>query len=127
LRPPDHLPDRARAHFVNLVGACAVAHFKPSDLELLCAWAETCVAREEAAFHMTQPGGLVDAEGRKSVWVIVHSAACKTLADLAKALRVGPMQRTRKAPKREPGPMGAFERYRLEGGLDDDERDIGRG
>jgi hypothetical protein len=114
LKPPDSLPDAARRAFVDLVASVPSNHFKAPDLGLLCRWAEMTALAEECAFHMAQPGGIVDEDGRSSAWVTTHANATKVLALLALRLRLGPQSRAMKAPKKEAGPVSYYDRQRAQ-------------
>jgi phage terminase small subunit len=114
LRPPDSLPDAARRCFANVVASLPASHFKPADIDLLCRWAEAAAAAEEAAFQMAQPGGMVTTDGKVSPWFAIHASATKTLNALALRLRIGPQSRARRQSKKEPAPISAYDRMRLE-------------
>jgi phage terminase small subunit len=114
LRPPDGLPDGARRCFVDLVTALPAGHFKPADLPLLCRFAEATAVAEEAAFQMSQPGGLVTVEGKASPWIGIHSTMTKQLNILALRLRLGPQSRALKQSKKEPAPVSVYDRLRMQ-------------
>ena len=114
LRPPDTLTDAQRRCFVDLVASLPAFHFKPSDLALLCRYAEAAAAAERAAFEMEQPGGMVTDDGKVSPWFHVHQQATKTLNALALRLRLGPQSRALKQSKREPAPVSVYDRMRLD-------------
>jgi hypothetical protein len=90
LRPPDTLSDAQRRCFIDLVTSLPSSHFKPGDISLLCRYAEAAAAAEQAAFEMTQPGGMLSADGSKpSAWFSIHQQATKSLNALALPLGIG--------------------------------------
>jgi hypothetical protein len=113
-QPPDHLPDAPRRCFVSIVESAPAGHFRPSDLDLLCRYAEATAAAEEAAFHLSQPGGLTTPEGRPSAWWVIHQGATKTIAGLALRLRLGPQARALKQSKRDAPPPSVYDLMRQE-------------
>jgi phage terminase small subunit len=112
--PPDHLPDAARRCFVSIVESAPAGHFRPSDLDLLCRYAEATAAAERAAFEMSQPAGLVTEDGKVSPWWTVHQGATKTLSGLALRLRLGPQARALKQSKRDAPSPSAYDLMRAE-------------
>jgi hypothetical protein len=51
LRPPEHLDDRERALFVELINACAPQHFVKSDAPLLAAYVQSILLSRSAVKH----------------------------------------------------------------------------
>jgi phage terminase small subunit len=114
LQPPESLSDGARRIFVDVVGSLPPAHFRAEDITLLSAYATAAEAAERAAFEMSQPGGLVTAEGRTSPWFAIHTAATKTMVGLALRLRLAPQSRVAKASKQSPpAPLSYYERQEM--------------
>src|SRR5262245_11334118 len=100
LHPPDALPDAAKRHFIALVTAMPAGHFKPGDLSYLCRWAALSALAEQAEFAMSQPGGIVGADGKLSAWVTAHATAVKNLNALALRLRITPQSRQAKVSRK---------------------------
>jgi phage terminase small subunit len=122
LRPPAHLSEDARRAFVDLVSACPLAQFTPSDIPLLSRWAELEAMAQQAAAELDESGMVISGkEGLKqSPWVAIHGQAVKGQALLALRLRLGPQSRANKAPRTQPAPMSYYERAALLEGDDDE-------
>ena len=118
LRPPDGLSDAAKAAFLDLVTTCPADQFQPSDMPLLCRWAELSVMCEAASVEL-QASGMLGADGKPSPWFVIYQQATKSLSALALRLRIGPQSRMQKAPRRQVGTISYFERMELEGVPDD--------
>jgi phage terminase small subunit len=118
LRPPDALSDAARAAFLDLVTTCPADQFQPSDISLLCRWAELSAMCEAASIEL-QASGMLGVDGRPSPWFVIYQQATKSLSGLALRLRIGPQSRMQKAPRRQVGTSSYFERMELEGVPDD--------
>ena len=114
LRPPPSLREPEKQAFLDLVTTTDPKQFRPSDLPLLCRWAELTVMAEQAAGEL-QAGGMVTADGRVSPWFTIHQQATKGLTGLALRLRLGPQSRTPKAPKTKPAAVSYYDRMTLEG------------
>ena len=114
LRPPPSLREPEKQAFLDLVTTTDPKQFRPSDLPLLCRWAELTVMAEKAAGEL-QAGGTVTADGRVSPWFAIHQQATKSLTGLALRLRLGPQSRTPKAPKTKPAAVSYYDRMTLEG------------
>jgi hypothetical protein len=115
LRPPDTLSDAQRRCFIDLVTSLPSSHFKPGDISLLCRYAEAAAAAEQAAFEMTQPGGMLSADGSKpSAWFSIHQQATKSLNALALRLRLGPQSRALKQSKKEAAPVSVYDQLRMQ-------------
>jgi phage terminase small subunit len=116
LRPPESLPDAARRVFVNVVASHPASHFRTGDIELVARYSEAAAAAEEAAFQMSQPGGMVTSDGKVSPWVSIHQSMTKCVNALALRLRIGPQSRALKQSKKEPATLNYYGRARLMGG-----------
>jgi hypothetical protein len=115
LSPPECLGDLQKAAFIDLVSSAPASQFRPSDVGLLCRYAELTVMAEQAAFELQQQG-MVTAKGRVSPWFAVHNAATRELRMLSQRLHLGPRSRTLKAVKTETGRAPSYyERMALEG------------
>jgi|RhiMetdeSRZDD1v2_1073273.scaffolds.fasta_scaffold735587_3 hypothetical protein len=118
LRPPATLGEPERRAFVDLVTTAPAGQFQPSDLPLLCRWAELTVMCEQARGELAAQG-MVTADGKPSAWFSVYQQSVKALSGLALRLRLGPQSRAFKAPKKTVGRVSYFERMALEGVRDD--------
>jgi hypothetical protein len=98
IRPPPGLGGREKEVFLSLVAACPASQFAPSDIALICRWAESVVLAEQAAGEL-EAGGVVTSDGKVSPWFMVHQRASKTVSELALRLRLGPQSRMQRAPK----------------------------
>jgi hypothetical protein len=119
LRPPDSLGEPEKRAFLDLVLSVPTSQFRACDLGLLCRYAELVVMAEQAAGELAAQG-MVTADGKVSAWFTIHAQATKGLSALALRLRLGPQQRSRKAPKTAPGTVSYYDRQELEaddGGL----------
>jgi phage terminase small subunit len=114
LQPPDHLPDAARRCFARLVASLPANHFRHGDLDLLCRYAEAVATAEEAAFHISQPGGMVTGDGKVSPWWRIHQDAGKAISGLALRLRIGPQSRMAKASSKEGPPPSYYDLMRAD-------------
>jgi phage terminase small subunit len=114
LRPPPSLGEPEKQAFIDLVTTTDPKQFRPSDLPLLCRWAELTVMAEQAAGEL-QAGGMVTADGRVSPWFTIHQQATKSLTGLALRLRLGPQSRAPRAPKTKAATISYYERMTLEG------------
>jgi hypothetical protein len=103
-----------------LVTTTPAGQFQPSDLPLLCRWAELCVMAERAAKVM-EIEGMVTAGGKPSAHFTIHKEATRGLNNLALRLRLGPQSRAHKAPRQKVLTLSAYERMALEEGSNDDE------
>jgi hypothetical protein len=113
LRPPDRLGDSARRAFVEIVASHAASHFKPSDLTVLCRYAELVALAERSACELERDG-VVLADGSLSKWFAVHSAVTKQIGVLAGRLRIGPSSRQHAQSKKQVAPMSFYDRMKLE-------------
>jgi len=118
LRPPTSLGEPEKRAFLDLVTTTPAGQFQPSDLPLLCRWAELTVMCEQARGELAAQG-MVTSNGKVSPWFSIHAQATKGLSGLALRLRLGPQSRASKAPKKIAGPVSYFERMELEGVRDD--------
>ena len=118
LRPPVSLQGPERQAFLDVILSCPAAQFRPTDLPLLCRWAELCVLCETAMAEMTA-GGMVTSDGKVSSWFSIYERSTKALAGLALRLRLGPQSRAFKAPKKDAGLASFYDRMTLLEGDDD--------
>ena len=120
LEAPPHLGPAATRIFRDLVLRVPAGQFKPSDLSLVCRWAEWTAVADRAAAEMAT-SDLVTADGRPSPWIAIAERASKQLVALSLRLRLGPQSRASKAPKTEaPGQQSYYERMAAEGNEDGD-------
>ena len=120
LVPPPHLGPAATRIFRDLIVRVPAGQFKPSDLSLVCRWAEWTAVADRAAAEMAT-SELVTADGRPSPWIAIAERASKQLVALSLRLRLGPQSRASKAPKTEaPGQQSYYERMAAEDNEDGD-------
>jgi len=120
LEAPPHLGPAATRIFRDLVLRVPAGQFKPSDLSLVCRWAEWTAVADRAAAEMAT-GALVTPDGLPSPWIVIHERATKQLIALALRLRLGPQSRADKAPKTQAAKdLSYYERMALEGDDDGD-------
>src|SRR6516165_4962243 len=81
LQPPAHLGPAATKVFRDLVARVPAGQFKPSDLSLVCRWAEWTAVADRAAAEIAT-GELVDEHGRPSPWIAIAERASKQLVAL---------------------------------------------
>jgi phage terminase small subunit len=93
LRPPEGLSDAAKAAFLDLVTTCPADQFQPSDMPLLCRWAELTAMCEAASVELQAAGMLAPAGVGYSPWLRVYLDCTKALSNLALRLRIGPQSR----------------------------------
>jgi phage terminase small subunit len=116
LMPPKHLPERAREVFVDLVLANRPDFFTPSDLPLLCRYAEATEMAERAAGAMAKTP-IVD--GKPSPWIAIHGQMTKAMSALSMRLRLSPQARQPNRPTR-PVETSYYDRMRMRLEADDD-------
>jgi hypothetical protein len=127
LRPPATLGEPEKQRFLDLVTTTPAGQFQPSDLPLLCRWAELTVMCEQAQGELAA-GGMIGPDGKVSPWFSIYQQSAKALSGLALRLKIGPQARAPKAPKKIAAPVSYFERMELEGIRDDEsDGDDGRG
>jgi hypothetical protein len=107
------MADDARQVFLDIVLSNDPLHFKPSDLPLVCRYAEANAMAARAATALMKAEAIVDRDGA-SPWVSVYVAMTKTANALAMRLRLSPQARTPNNPKRPAQPVSVYERMRLE-------------
>jgi hypothetical protein len=112
LSPPASLGDAERQAFLDLVTTCPAGQFQPSDLPLLCRWAELVVMAETAAKTMAREG-MLKPDGKPSGHFAIHRETVRALNGLALRLRLGPQSRAQKAPRRTVSPVSYYERTQL--------------
>jgi hypothetical protein len=122
LRPPASLGEPEKRAFLDLVTTVPAGQFRPSDLPLLCRWAELTVMAETAAGELAV-SSMVTADGKVSPWFTIHQQATKALGGLALRLRLGPQSRAFKAPKKTAEPLSYYDRMTLEGEVSRDATD----
>jgi phage terminase small subunit len=115
LKPPDHLGPAATRIFRDLVVRVPAEQFKPSDLSLVCRWAEWTAVADRAAAEMAT-NDLVTPDGRPSPWIAIAERASKQLIALSLRLRLGPQSRMDKSPKTQAAKdLSYYDRMTLEG------------
>jgi hypothetical protein len=122
LLPPANLGEAEKQAFLDVVTSCPAAQFQPSDLPLLCRWAELVVMAERAAKVMDIEG-MLKADGKPSGHFVIHREATRGLNALALRLRLGPQSRAQKAPRQKVATASYYERMELEGERDEAEQD----
>jgi hypothetical protein len=105
------MADDARQVFLDVVLANDPHHFQPSDLPLLCRYAESHAMAAQAAAAMAAASMV--SEGSPSPWVAIYVSMTKTASGLAVRLRLSPQARQPNLPKRLPT-VSYYERLRLE-------------
>jgi phage terminase small subunit len=113
LRAPDSLGDSARRAFIEIVASHAASHFKPSDLTVLCRYAELVALAERSACELERDG-VVLADGSLSKWFTVHSTVTKQIGVLAGRLRIGPSSRQHQQSRKTVQPMSFYDRMKLD-------------
>jgi hypothetical protein len=107
------MADDARQLFLDVVLANDPRYFQPSDLALLCRYAEANALAARAAAALLKVGPIVNSDNKASGWLAVHAAATKEVSALAIRLRLSPQARQPNTPKRTPA-VSYYERMRLE-------------
>jgi hypothetical protein len=102
LRPPATLSPGARREFVRIVAAERATHFRPSDLALLCQYAEAAALAERAVRELRR----ADAKGS---WLTRWEKATRVMVALSLRLRISPQARQPNNPKR-PERLSYYER-----------------
>jgi hypothetical protein len=105
------MADDARQVFVSIVLSNEPTFFKPSDMPLLCRYAEANALAERAAAALLKDGPIIG--DKTSPWLAVHAMASKTVNALAMRLRLSPQARAPNNPKRTP-PVSYYERMAVE-------------
>ena len=113
LQPPPGLDEATQKIFVSLVASCPADHFRPGDLPLLLAYCGTVLTEREATEHLAKDGRVID--GRPSPWINIQTQAIKSMAMLARALKLSPQAR-RPTPSRpgKPQQLSYYEKMQLE-------------
>jgi hypothetical protein len=106
------MADDARQLFLDVVLANDPTHFKPSDMPLLCRYAEANAIAARAAAALLKAEPIVN-DDAASPWVSVYVAMTKTATALAMRLRLSPQARMPNNPKRTPA-VSYYERMALE-------------
>ena len=90
LRPPPTLSESERKIFIDLVAACAVDHFRQSDLPLLNGYCEAVDLAERAARELRKNPVL---NGKINPWIVVQEKSVRTIVALSLRLRLSPQSR----------------------------------
>jgi hypothetical protein len=111
LRPPSSLNAAERATFIDIVGACDPNHFRPSDMPLLCRYAEEIVLAERAARELRKNAVI----GNKiSPWLTVQEKAIRAIVSLSMRLRLSPQARQPTHPGTPRPPLSVYDRMAME-------------
>src|SRR6266567_4473922 len=97
---PLDLSDRERAIFVDLVSSVDSAHFLPSDVPLIVAYASAVAQHERAVEALHEQGDVITSgkgEPRANPWLVVQEKAQRAMVALALRLRLSPQARREKA------------------------------
>jgi hypothetical protein len=105
------MAEDARQLLLDVVLANDPTYFKPSDLPLLCRYAEANALAARAAAALLKAGPIVG--DKASPWLAVHAVATKEVTALAMRLRLSPQARQPNNPKRTPA-VSYYERLQLE-------------
>jgi phage terminase small subunit len=108
------MAEDARQLFLDVVLANDPTHFKPSDMPLLCRYAEANALAARAAAALLKAGPIVNGDDKPSPWLGVHAVATKEITALAMRLRLSPQARQPNNPKRPPLPVSYYDRMRVE-------------
>jgi hypothetical protein len=108
------MSEDARQLFLDVVLAKDPTYFKPSDVPLLCRYAEANALAARAAAALLKHEPIVTGDNKLSAWLAVHSAATKEVSALAMRLRLSPQARMPNNPKRPAQPVSYYERMRME-------------
>ena len=99
LSPPADLGELERKTFLDIVLACKLSHFQPSDLPLLAAYCRAIVLERQASNALAVAGHVTE-DGRVSPWMKVWEQASKAMLSLAHRLRLSPQGRSPTVPQR---------------------------
>jgi len=121
LRPPESLGAPEKQRFIDLIATTPAGQFQPSDLALLCRWAELTVMCEQAQGELAA-GGMIGPDGKPSPWFSIYQQSVKALSGLALRLKIGPQARAPKAPKKTVGPVSYYDRMLIEGEVSRDDK-----
>jgi hypothetical protein len=108
------MAEDVRKEFLDVVLANDPTYFKPSDMPLLCRYAEANALAARAAAALLKAGPIVNGDDKPSAWLAVHAVATKEVTALAMRLRLSPQARMPNNPKRPQQPLSVYERMRLE-------------
>jgi hypothetical protein len=113
IRPPDDLSGPERAEFVSLVLGAPPAHFVPSDVPLLAAYAKAIVGEKIAARELASAYVIGD---RPSPWLAIWHAKTRAMTTLARMLCLNPGGRvpSRAPESAEPAHVNHYARIALE-------------
>ncbi len=90
LEPPATFNEAERNVFVDIVGASAPEHSRPSDLPLLVSYVQATVLGEQAATELRN-GAVID--GKPSPWITVQEKCVRAMVALSLRLRLAPQSR----------------------------------
>jgi hypothetical protein len=109
------MAEDARQLFLDVVLANDPTYFKPSDLPLLCRYAEANALAARAAAALLKAGPIVG--DKASPWLAVHAVATKEVTALAMRLRLSPQSRQPNNPRSARTPtVSYYERLQMERG-----------
>ena len=91
LQPPDHLSADERQRFIAITANCDAAHFRPTDLPLLCRYVEADALAERAARELRKSAVLKN--GKVNAWLMVQEKNVRALVSLSMRLRLSPQAR----------------------------------
>jgi phage terminase small subunit len=111
LHPPSSLSTAERKAFLDIVGACDPNKFHPSDIALLCRYAEAIALAERAARELRKSPVL---KGKLSPWVTVQEKAVRAIVSLSLRLRLSPQARAPNNPGNRPRALSHYDKMRLE-------------
>jgi phage terminase small subunit len=103
LRPPPTFSESERKIFIDLVAACAVDHFRQSDLPLLSRYCEAVDLAERAARELRKNPVL---NGKINPWIVVQEKSVRTIVALSLRLRLSPQARQPNALRKSQTPSG---------------------
>ena len=113
VRPPATLSQAERTAFLDIVNNCAPTHFQPSDLPLLCRYAEACVLAQRAAKELRDKTVI---NGKASPWLVVQEKSLRAIVALSMRLRLSPQgRRPNNPPPKLVAPASSYE------AMDDDD------
>jgi hypothetical protein len=107
------MAEDARQLFLDVVLGNDPTYFQPSDMPLLCRYAEANALAARAAAGLLKAGPIVNGDDKASAWLTVHATATKEVTALAMRLRLSPQARQPNTPKRTPA-VSYYDRMRLE-------------
>jgi hypothetical protein len=110
LRPPASLSEAERNLFASLVAANSPAHFKTSDLPLLCQYVQAAVLNDQAAAELrTSPV----VNGKPSPWLAISEKTNRACIALSMRLRLSPQARAPNTPTRRQDAVSMYDKMKL--------------